>query len=53
MAWGGAYDNNIKMTQKVQNRILKITSKNKFKENIAMNLGSFLFQNHCYTIITP
>ena len=38
MAWGGAYDNNIKMIQKAQNRILKIISKNKFRENIPMNL---------------
>ena len=38
IAWGGDCDNNIKMIQKAQNRILKIISKNKFIENIPMNL---------------
>ena len=38
MSWGRIYDNNIKMIQNGQNRILKIINKNKFRENIPINL---------------
>ena len=32
MAWGGAYDNNMKLIQSIQNKILKIINKNKFPQ---------------------
>ena len=39
IAWGGAYNNNLTLLQKIQTRILKLISKNNFLENIPLSVN--------------
>lgn len=49
LVWGGAYKNNIKLLQNLQNRILKIVNKNKFVQNNPMNLDKlFTYESLIY-----
>ena len=38
IAWGGAFRNNLKLLQQIQNRILKIVNKNCFNQHNSLNL---------------
>ena len=38
IAWGGAYNNNVNLLQKVQSRVIKIINKNKFIQNNPLNI---------------
>ena len=39
IAWGGAYNNNLTLLQKIQTRILKFINKNNFLANIPLNVN--------------
>ena len=39
IAWGGAYNNNLSLLQKIQSRLLKIISKNNYLANIPLNVN--------------
>ena len=48
IAWGGAYKNNLKLLQNIQNRILKIVNQNNFNRDNPLNLKQ-IFAYECVT----